>query len=209
MAKRPKQRIRAAFTLIEVLVTLLILALLVAIVFPVVVGRLGDSDPVRIAGDLTSIRTGVNLFSVDVRLHYPATLEQLTAPIQPTDLDLKGNQYSARAASWDGPYLDLSIVEGAAIATGYGATIRDTLRGFDPATNLVEDPASIADGDFLAVLLLGLDSTRFEALNDAIDGEGEPPGLQAAGRAGTVGRLRFRRGASVDTVVYLAVPYKD
>ena len=72
---------RDGFTLIEVLVTLLLLSLLAAAVFPVITQQVSRGEPVKASQDLSSIRTGIETFSLNVRPSYPGDLDDLIAPI--------------------------------------------------------------------------------------------------------------------------------
>src|SRR5688572_19886082 len=107
---------RSGFTLVEMIVVLLILALLAAVVIPVVADRGDDADPVRVATDLGDIKTGMELFHFDVRPRFPADLDDLVNTISTTESDFEADLYSALAVNkWDGPYIDSSITDGGEI----------------------------------------------------------------------------------------------
>src|SRR5687767_8740368 len=116
MRKAPQNK-RRGFTLVEVVVTVGIIAALAAVVYPTVVKQFDSADPARAAEDLNNIRTGIEVFSVNVRPHQPKDLEDLTNTIQTAfaaeDSTALGAAYSAAdVANWNGPYLGLSILSG-------------------------------------------------------------------------------------------------
>lgn len=208
--RKAAKMVRKGFTLIEILVTLLILSILVAILAPGVIGQLGKEDPVRVAEDLTAIKTGVNLFRLNVRPQFPGDLEDLAfAPSTAGDRDINGALYSSGASNkWKGPYVDLSIAESAdtstaSIPTGFGGSIQAGFRKCTNATGAECVAPSGSNKGFLTIRLTGIDATQFTALNDLIDGEGESSPT-------STGKLRFKAGSTSpvwsDTVKYLAVP---
>ncbi|MDP4822458.1 MAG: type II secretion system major pseudopilin GspG [Aestuariivirgaceae bacterium] len=86
------------FTLVELLVVLVILALLAGIVGPKVIGYLGDSRIKTARIQMASYRTALELFHLDIG-RFPKTGEGLKAlAIKPFGLD-----------GWRGPYLDKPV----------------------------------------------------------------------------------------------------
>lgn len=85
----------AGFSLIEVLIALAILALVMGLVAPRVVGYLGRAKSQTAAAQIDNIKTSLNLFLIDVG-RYPSTDEGLDALVEPP----------AGATSWLGPYVD-------------------------------------------------------------------------------------------------------
>jgi general secretion pathway protein G len=83
------------FTLVELLVVLLILALLAALVGPRVVGYMTASKVKTTAIQLAAYKTALELYHLDMGA-YPARMEALTA----APADAKG---------WAGPYLDKAL----------------------------------------------------------------------------------------------------
>lgn len=177
---------RQGFTLIEILVALILLALLAAAVFPVVTQQVDKGDPTRTANDLANIRTGIETFQLNVRPSYPGDLEDLAFRINAAaDRTLGDTTYTATQVSrWNGPYIDLSVLETgvtlpgtAATETGYGARVMSDLTCYTAVNN----PAAPDDtGDtcapathFVAVQITGLTELQFEDLNDLIDGTTE------------------------------------
>src|SRR5438046_9379364 len=90
--RNPKCRHRSGFTLVEVLVVMIILAILAAVVVPRVVGRTEDARRARAVSDVESLGTALDLYKAD-NGEYPTTEEGLQAlRVQP-----------ASAKNWNGP----------------------------------------------------------------------------------------------------------
>lgn len=117
MRNRIAAAARAGFTLIEVLVTLVLIALLVGVIVPSVINQLESGEPTRIAQDLESVRSATKLFRVDVK-RFPGTPEQLViGPASWADsTDYTGSAIPTPLVdSWNGPYLEMgSLVDGGA-----------------------------------------------------------------------------------------------
>lgn len=217
----------SGFTLVEVLVTVLILGLLAAVVFPVVIPQVNKADPTKASNDLANLKSSVELFQLEVRPTTPGDIEDLANQITTSDADVDGGTYATGdSTKWDGPYVDLAHPEVAvattadtATTTGFDAPILSDLYRFNTATstenNTSSEPA-VGDTDFVAMRILDLTVDQFEDLNDQIDGEGETDGPND-GESQEEGNLRFDTGTADldgdtnnDTVTYfLAVPFKD
>jgi general secretion pathway protein G len=92
------RRLRAGFTLVEVLVVMIILAILAAVVVPRVVGRTEDARRGRAVSDVESFGTALDLYKAD-NGEYPTTEEGLKAL----------RQAPASAKNWNGPYLKKAL----------------------------------------------------------------------------------------------------
>src|SRR5436309_5914176 len=92
------RRARAGFTLVEVLVVMIILAILAAVVVPRVVGRTEDARRARAVTDIESLGTALDLYKAD-NGEYPTTEEGLQA--------LRVAPPSAK--NWNGPYLKKAV----------------------------------------------------------------------------------------------------
>lgn len=87
-----------AFTLIELMVVILILAILAALIVPNVLGRTGQAKVAKAKADLATLRDAINQFRIDCD-RYPTTQE---------GFDALRHQPSG-ATGWRGPYLQRDI----------------------------------------------------------------------------------------------------
>lgn len=87
-------RTRRGFTLIELMVVILILAILAALIVPRVIGHSTDAKRAKAASDIAEIKSALNRFRLTCD-RYPTTEEGLGALT--TGGDIKG---------WNGPYLE-------------------------------------------------------------------------------------------------------
>jgi prepilin-type N-terminal cleavage/methylation domain-containing protein len=106
---------RAAFTLVEILVAVAILAAIAAVALPTVNGAIERSRITRMSEDLVAIAQAIREYEKHVGT-YPMDLDQLTTkPIAGTDKNSCGVTLTApEVALWRGPYLPnaLPIIEG-------------------------------------------------------------------------------------------------
>jgi general secretion pathway protein G len=87
-----------AFTLIELMVVILILAILAALIMPRVIGRQDDAKRAKAASDIHSLSNALQAFRLDTD-RYPSTEEGLQAlRSAPADVN-----------NWKGPYLQKSV----------------------------------------------------------------------------------------------------
>ena len=212
---------RAGFTLIEVLVTLILVSLLAAAVFPVITQQIGAADAPKLASDLSSLRSGIELFNANVRI-FPGDLDDLVNKPSPSENSIEigtTNLYQNKhLVRWDGPYVDLSLdndvdpfADDAAdnVVNNLG-TVNSKLRCVDAA---VVTPASIAAancatsaGHFVAIELTGFSTDEFAKLNDAVDPSEETFALDSE-RQGK-GKLRcVVSNTNCSSVFYLVSPY--
>jgi prepilin-type N-terminal cleavage/methylation domain-containing protein len=165
---------RQGFTLIEVLVTLILLAVLAAAVFPVVTKQSDSADPVRAANDLAAIRAGVEAFRLDVRPNWPADLEDLVYAPAAAEPDLNGDTFD-HADKWKGPYLDAvldtanaAVATGLAFTTGFDGEIQNDLVCLADGITAAAAGAC-ANGDVIAVEIQGLSALEAAPLEASID----------------------------------------
>lgn len=213
---------REGFTLIEILVALILLALLAAAVFPVVTQQIDKGDPTRTANDLANIRTGIETFQLNVRPSYPGDLEDLAFKITAAaDRTLGDTTYTTTQVNrWNGPYIDLSLLEVGVTApgtiateTGYGARILSDLTCYTGVNNPAapDDTGAICAPatHFVAVQITGLTELQFEDLNDLIDGTTETDATSHF-----LGKLRYddlNSNAAMDTgenAYFLVSPFR-
>jgi len=83
------------FSLMELLVALVILALIIGLVVPRVIGYLGRARTDSAAVQIANIKAALNLYLIDVR-RYPTIDEGLGALVTPP----------SGVANWRGPYLE-------------------------------------------------------------------------------------------------------
>lgn len=213
-----RKAMRQGFTLLEMLVTLILLGILVAIVFPVVTQQVEDAEPTKAANDLANIRTAIELFHLNIRPTFPGDIEDLA--VKPdttaasTDEKVSGTVFAHKdTVRWKGPYIDATVTSTTAtdqvIETGFSAGIVNDLKLFD-GTYTEDDVANFtaASANFVVVQVEGITADEFELINDLIDGEGEANGATSQ----SSGRFRFLDhdgdgGTTPKVGIYLAVPY--
>jgi general secretion pathway protein G len=207
---------RSGFTLIEVLVTLILIGLLAAFVFPVIVPQLGAADPAKTATDLNDIKTAIEVFNTNVR-QFPSDLEDLSNKVTGADVKLPSGTYTAAEVNrWNGPYFDVPILPAATsgsavVTTGFDGVVPNALVCVDASA---ATPAAIAcaanvagQSHFVSLQVTGLDSVKFRRANDLMD-PGEAAAIQATQQQ--QGKLRFVvSGADCSAVYYLATPFHN
>lgn len=98
--RRHLSRTRNAFTLIELLLVLVIIAVLAAVVVPKLVGRSEDAKKKATVASISGIKLALDAFEVD-NSRYPTNSEGLMALVeQPAGL-----------TNWHGPYVERQQIE--------------------------------------------------------------------------------------------------
>ena len=92
-----RRHTRRAFTLIELLLVLVILAVLAAVVVPRLTGRVEGAKRSGTIADISNIKTALGIFETD-NGRFPTTEEGLEALMSCPNADLQG--------TWRGPYLE-------------------------------------------------------------------------------------------------------
>ena len=131
--------VRRGFTLVEVVVTVIVVSVIAAVVIPVVIRQITAADPARVQQDLQGIRTGIEVFALNMRPHYPGDVEDLVNT-PGDDNDLTGVSYTT-ADAWRGPYLEKVISSalggsGTAFQTGFRAGIVNAFKICTPDATL-------------------------------------------------------------------------
>jgi prepilin-type N-terminal cleavage/methylation domain-containing protein len=204
------------FTLIETIVTVGLLAVLAAFVVPTVIQKSGAGDPVKVANDLNSLRTGLDNFSNDTKAGFPNQVWQLTAKPSTSNVLVDGvtNLSAGQVALWQGPYINATIGSASAdsMPTGYTAYVRNLLQRYDAEDNKGEvsgGPAaatfSATKTLFVAVRINGLNTAQAATVNKMIDG---PDDVNEADGSNITGRFRFDKPNAAGVVVayFLASP---
>lgn len=186
-----RKKAKPGFSLTEVLVALVIIAIMSAVLLPAVNSQLGKSDAARAASDLVAIQTAVQAFMGDIH-RVPKNVAQLMTKITTADSDL-GNPNTVPPATsaafadylvvnWRGPYLSRDV-----IGPTRAGNIQDAF-----SVTTVGTPASY----YLTVTMTNVasqDWTQIEAILD----EGT-----ATSTAASLGLVRY----TGTTLTYLAVP---
>lgn len=221
MFRSSSRKRRFGFTLVEVLVTTVVVGVMAAVVIPAMVKQATAGDPPRVASDLGSVKAGIELFSQNVRPRMPGDIEDLLNTISTTDVGLDGTVYTATNVSkWNGPYLEwtadastTSNATGTVFKSGGSAAMVSALyrcptastqnsylgaSGDEPCTIYTTTAGDLTDS-YAAVKVTGISvgSTEFDNLNTIIDGTGETNPEDS-------GLLRQNASGSV---FFLAVPF--
>lgn len=128
-------RSRAGFTLVELAVTLAIIALVAGFIMTRMVGRTVDGEAAALSRNLASVGDAVTAFRNDVR-RYPSELSYLTTKPGNGTTDSCGSALPARFRTyWRGPYTERSIST-AGITSGT-SVIRNALTRVVPADTVL------------------------------------------------------------------------
>ncbi|MBI5705784.1 MAG: prepilin-type N-terminal cleavage/methylation domain-containing protein [Armatimonadetes bacterium] len=95
-----------AFTLVELLIVIIIIAVLAAIAIPKFANSGARSKESALKSNLKMYRSAIDLFKTDTGC-YPAALSDLTGTSAPAKgKDSSGNDYAITAADYKGPYVE-------------------------------------------------------------------------------------------------------
>lgn len=215
---------RFGFTLVEVLVTTVVVGVMAAVVIPAMVKQATAGDPARVASDLGSVKGAMEVFSQNVRPRMPGDIEDLINTISTTEKGLDGTVYTtANVNKWKGPYLEWTAdVAGdvggtttvfksggsaSVVSAFYRCPQTSTLNTY--LTQSGDEPCTIFSGatntditeSYGAVKITGIGagSTEFDNLNEVIDGASETNPEDSG---------LLRQNAS-GTVFFLAVPFSS
>ena len=220
MTHSMKKGLQAGFTLVEILVALIILAVITAFVVPDVINRADDADAPRLLADVMDLGTGVELFKLDLKTQYPTDLEDLVNAITVTDSSIITDAVFGNndVNKWEGPYIKSALVNGGSIPTGYNGVIHDNFVLFaigDANGSLVYKGTDAAAADcvstnYIAIPITGLSVSNFEDANNLVDGTQEVDGGDT-GESQVLGKLRFAESgdngvADPDSTFYLMTP---
>jgi general secretion pathway protein G len=104
-----RAKLRRGFTLVELLVVIVVLAVLAAIVLPKFMNSSRRSKESALKSDLKVLRNAVSLFNADTGV-FPKTLSDLSSTTAPTaatakGVDSTGTETSYSPGDWHGPYI--------------------------------------------------------------------------------------------------------
>ena len=202
------------FTLIEVLVTVVVIGVLAAVVIPAVTAQVGAGDKSRVTADLNNVRTGIENFGIAVR-QFPGDVDDLvnapggvtTGSGSTVDADITGAAYVG-TASWAGPYIEATVplsvssstasASGQAFRTGYSAYIDNKFVGC--AISAVSVCDSATSPNYVTIHVHNLTGAQASELNDLIDG------TETAST--TSGKFRAVLSGTAYNGYYFAAPFK-
>ena len=204
------------FTLVEVLVTTVVIGVLAAVVLPALAKQTSAADPARLASDLNNLKMGIEMFAQNVRPEFPGDLEDLVREPNTTgssastaagDLALDGNAYSATTVDkWKGPYVAQMLTEAPAAsgntnwAAGAGGFFENDLKICDVSAATTCTEVTSGDGAFVTVQMNTLGTTEAANLNDILDGAGEA-------NSTTAGMFRWNVVSGSSTAYYFTIPF--
>jgi prepilin-type N-terminal cleavage/methylation domain-containing protein len=180
------------FTLIEVLVTLTLIAAIVAIIAPTLFSQLDQGDATQLRGDMQNIANGVKTFRVDVSPVFPGQVEHLANEISTSESSLGSGSYNnGQVNRWNGPYIEVETTVSndtdTVFTSGFGGEI---INGFLNEPNSTSTPGG-ASG-WIVLQVAGLSSSALTTMEEEFDSNAT---------SSSSGRIRSRN----DTLFYLAV----
>jgi general secretion pathway protein G len=180
---------RRAFTLLEIVIALVVVALLGAVIVSAVGGRIQDSKAAALAQTLSTLGSGIIEYRADVR-RYPKNLRHLsTAPSGVTDL-CNQTVPSSFLSSWQGPYTRSVFLPSGLVLQEM--TVSDTME-LSPV-----GPYTASTSGALLIVTRDVDSTVARDLEDRFDGNGD----------WAAGTIRFTHAASGKGTLWFATPVR-
>lgn len=176
---------RSGFTLIEILVALILIALLLGAVVPAVMNQVTKGDTNRVLEDLSAVTSGMQTFRMDVK-RWPGELEHLITTISTTDNDIGGNAYTQGMVNkWAGSYLDgVSLTPSSTLITGAEGEIQ----------NAFQNTLTLNNEAYMTIVVANLPESQRQAIDVAVDG--------------AVGASAGRVHVSGTDLYYLATPVR-
>lgn len=176
---------KSGFTLAEILVSLTLLALLAAVLIPVVAGQVLKGDASRVMEDLGAVRLGADQFLADVH-RYPGKYSDMSKVITTANTDINAVTYTAGlVAKWAGPYVAKDTVN-ASVPTGFGGSI----------SNVFMKVANTNAINYVTIVVTGIAGADFDRIDLQFDG--------VVNRTG--GLLRWVSAGGIDSTKFLATP---
>lgn len=164
-ARRASAAARRGFTLVEVIVSIILIAMLTAVVVPTIRGRIREGFSSTVVQELSDLTMAINAYRQDVG-KYPPQIDYLNV-LATGATDVCANTLSTlQTNNFRGPYINRPITAlGYAIGSS-SATVNDVL-------NVVRNTAVYAGGpniDVLQIFVDGVDSTTSQDVDLKVDG---------------------------------------
>ncbi len=180
---------RGGFTLVEILVTLLLIGLLVGVVLPSVIGQAEKGEVQRVVDDLEAVRSATKVFRLDVN-RWPGALEDLVSQISTGDTYLGGGNYNTgQVNKWAGPYLEIGSIPAGGLTTALSGVFRSAF-----------GQSTWGGSTFLTVYVDNIESDQAQTISELVDGD-----TDVTSGADSGGRVRWAAG-SPNYLIYLATP---
>jgi general secretion pathway protein G len=180
---------RRAFTLLEIVVALVVVAMLGAVIVSAIGGRIQDSKSAALAQTLSTLSAGVLEYRADVR-RYPKNLRLLsTAPSGVTDL-CNQTVPASFLTNWQGPYTRSTFLPSGLVLQEM--TVSDTME-LSPV-----GPYTASTNGALLIVTRDVDSTVANELEGRFDGNND----------WAAGTIRFTHVASGKGTLRFATPVR-
>lgn len=198
---------RPGFTLIEVLVTVAVIGVLVAVTVPAVTSQISAADPSRVVSDLVNVTAGIDAFSANMSpASMPGDVEDLANAPSSTDVDIYSVAYANAATRWKGPYIERAIIKdvngspaGNAFPSGYTSFVQNDFVKCNSKVTFA-GCSQTPPLDYLVVKISPIAVGEFEVINKLIDA-GETAGSSSSQ---SLGKIRYDSLSS--TAYYYATP---
>jgi|SRR5579862_2598014 len=159
------RRARFGFTLVEVIVSITLIAALAAVTYPTIKARVTDGYENSLINELDNLASAIISYRQNVG-HYPPRLDYLAAlGTRPIDVCATPDTLSvAESSAFRGPYASLNLLHTTAwYLFGNRDTIADTLQ-------VVRGGLVGTTGDYIAIVVRGPDTTTQIDIDMKVDG---------------------------------------
>jgi prepilin-type N-terminal cleavage/methylation domain-containing protein len=166
MLTRARRKRRAeGFTLVEVIVTVLLISVLASAVVPTMRGRIREGYEAGLISELDALSSGVQAYRQNVG-HYPPSMDYLNViPAGGTDECSPANALTAaQLNNFRGPYISRNIISQKYLFAGQDTI--ETAFGRDSGFMFVSGPIGV----MLTILVDGVDSTTVDDIDRKLDG---------------------------------------